>query len=249
MSSTFLRAIDFRRLITGFISNNFSETVGVNDINYAGFRSGTNNQKFISMWNSGASAVFISGDDKAFLGSPFTAIERNGTYTLRARATISVSYSFSTPGPPLTSSEPITLSEIQNGFNASSLNDARIKAEFSSPINMLSFLGAATPPVITTESQTIASPNYSSVFGEPDWAFPGSVSGFATTDLGSDAVNSVGFRFGTDVVGPIPSDATINSITVTVGTGRTPPDFQPVIPAGMWFLDAETDQATGPSLF
>lgn len=226
---TFLGSSDFYRSAAGVVPPQYAAILSVDDINYnTGTTGDTNNQKFINFWNSGSPAVSISG-----LGDPFASIVRLGNYNLSVGVIISAEYTIpSVPPTPLPNNPPIQLLAIQSTFSATSLDNARSRAGFPSPISMLSFLGQAPDVIPTTER---ASAPISNVFGS-SWTIIGNT---AQTGLGDTPVSSVSFTFASET-DPIPENATISRLWIRVFPGAVTGDTNLLAAAEFWLEDTNS---------
>lgn len=204
---TLCGSADFERVI--FTFNQYTATLGVGDINYNTATTGsTNNAKFINLWNSGTMAVVISGKN-----DPYSNIVRLGNYNLRATAELEVTYTTPATQPaPLPSNPPLELSAVESKWNATSLDDARVKAGFSSPVSILDFLGTA--PTIP-DPEDFEEGTIDNIVGSSWTEY---TSGTVETGLGTTSVTGVFFYFNTESVS-IPTNATITDIRVRARNG------------------------------
>lgn len=205
---TFLGSCDFEAYgVLGL--NRYTSTIGVGDINFSQYTAGsTDNARFINLWNAGGFGVTISGTV-----DPFDYIDRLGNYNLRASAELFVRYTTPATQPaPLPSNPPLELSAVESKWNATSLDDARVKAGFSSPVSILDFLGTA-PTIPDPEDSEDASIDNKFGLGWSEFT-----SDVAETGFGTSSVGPVGFYFSTETV-PIPSNATITEVRIRALNG------------------------------
>ena len=223
---TFLGSADFYRSGAGIVPPQYAAYLGADDINYnVGTTGDTNNERFINFWNSGATAVSISGP-----GDPSESIVRLGNYNLSVGVIISAEYTIpSVPPTPLPNNPPIQLLAIQSTFGATSLDNARIRAGFPSPISMLSFLGQAPEVAPITER---ASAPIRNIFGF-DWTAIGSS---AQTGLGDTPVSPVSFTFASET-STIPANAIISGLWIRVFPGAVTGDTNLLAAAEFWLED------------
>lgn len=215
---------DFER-ITALGFNQYTATLGVGDISYnTGTAGPANNTKFINLWNNGTMAVVISGKN-----DPDANIVRLGNYNLRATAELAVTFTTPATQPaPLPNVPPLALSAVESKWTATSLDNARVLAGFSSPVSILDFLGTAPfiPDPEDFEEGTI-----DDILGFSWTEFS---TGLAETGLGTTSVSNIYFYFNTESVS-IPTNATITQVRVRARNG-VPSTDGGVLAAADFFL-------------